>query len=345
MRPLCRLTQETFQQLLSEARCYALLRQARWPDGAAHCPRCHAPDLAGPWPDWREPACHRYQCLGCGLWFNDRSGTVFARAKLPLSAWFLAIYLVELGQTTAQIARELPCDDHTAHRVVWTVREQELHLEGGRRLSGVIEVDEIYQTAGQKGRAAAAAARELGREPRRRGRKRGRGRGSAAKEAPALLGLASRSGEVVVEVVPDVKQQTLAEVFAARVAPGSTVYSDSASGYEFLAGAGFEHASVNHSAGEYARGAVHENRAENLWSFWPAFLRPFRGVAQRNLPAYARIFQYRRNQFHLGAFGRFRQVLASLLSARSDRGVGMTRASPLPYRQARVRQVLLPIPI
>lgn len=102
--------------------------------------------------------------------------------------------------------------------------------------------------------------------------------------------MVSRDRQVVVEVVPDVKRTHLEPVFRQRVAQGSTVYTDAASCYTFLEEVGYQHEHVNHSAGEYARGEVHENRAENLWSFWPSFILPFRGVAQRNLGAYVKIF-------------------------------------------------------
>ncbi len=67
-----------------------------------------------------------------------------------------------------------------------------MQIEEGRQLQGVIDVDEIYQTAGHKGRAPQGESRSLGRPPRRQGKKRGRGRGSAAKDAPALIGMVSR---------------------------------------------------------------------------------------------------------------------------------------------------------
>jgi hypothetical protein len=43
---------------------------------------------------------------------------------------------------------------------------------------------------------------------------------------------------------------------------GSKFYMDSASSYRLIAG--FEQDSVNHTKKEYARGEVHENRAECL---------------------------------------------------------------------------------
>ncbi len=49
------------------------------------------------------------------------------------------------------------------------------------------------------------------------------GGGSAAKDQPALVALVSRSGEVVVEVAPDVRQATVKPVFERIVAPGSAV--------------------------------------------------------------------------------------------------------------------------
>ena len=56
----------------------------------------------------------------------------------PLSARLLAAYLVTLGQTTVPIAREPPCDDHTAEQVVWTI--QEWVLAAGLRVTSSVAV-------------------------------------------------------------------------------------------------------------------------------------------------------------------------------------------------------------
>lgn len=135
------------------------------------CPYCGQDDIAGPWPTPWEKACRRYRCRACGKGFNDRTGIIFEGSKLPLSAWFLAMFLIELGKTIAEIARELPCDYHTAHRLVWTIRKQHIRLEEGRVLKGTVEVDEIDQTAGHKGRPPKGkeGERALTRPPRRAG--------------------------------------------------------------------------------------------------------------------------------------------------------------------------------
>ena len=48
---------------------------------------------------------------------------------------------------------------------------------------------------------------------------------------------------------------------------------------------GYVHAFVNHTQKEYARGDVHENRAECLFSLLKPYLRVFRGLSKCNLLA------------------------------------------------------------
>jgi cellulose biosynthesis protein BcsQ len=56
---------------------------------------------------------------------------------------------------------------------------------------------------------------------------------------------------------------------------GSRLYTDSASSYRAVKG--YVHEFVNHTQKEYARGDVHENRAECLFSLLKPYLRVFRG--------------------------------------------------------------------
>ncbi len=62
---------------------------------------------------------------------------------------------------------------------------------------------------------------------------------------------------------------------------GSRLYTDSASSYRALQG--YVHAFVNHTKKEYARGDVHENRAECLFSLLKPYLRVFRGIGGNTL--------------------------------------------------------------
>ena len=76
---------------------------------------------------------------------------------------------------------------------------------------------------------------------------------------------------------------------------------------------GYEHDSVNHTKQEYARGEVHENRAECLFSLLKPYLRVFRGISKTNLPGYAGFFQFLRNFYHLTAFEQVEMILYAAL--------------------------------
>ena len=95
------------------------------------------------------------------------------------------------------------------------------------------------------------------------------------------------------------------------VKTGSRLYTDSASSYQALKGYG--HAFVNHTKKEYARGEVHENRAECLFSFLKPYLRVFRGLSKTNLPGYVGFFQFLRNFRHLTAFEQAEMILYAAL--------------------------------
>jgi hypothetical protein len=77
------------------------------------------------------------------------------------------------------------------------------------------------------------------------------------------------------------------------VQAGSRLYTDSASSYRALKG--YVHEFVNHTQKEYARGNVHENRVECLFSLLKPYLRVFRGVSKLTLPGYIGFFQFLRN--------------------------------------------------
>ncbi len=59
-----------------------------------------------------------------------------------------------------------------------------------------------------------------------------------------------------------------------------TIYTDEYSVYDFLESSGYLHESVNHSAGEYARGDVHINTQEGTWSLFRPFIEAGRGVSK-----------------------------------------------------------------
>jgi len=125
------------------------------------------------------------------------------------------------------------------------------------------------------------------------------------------------------------------------IAPGSTVYTDSAKCYNFLEEVGYRHESVNHSQGEYVRGGVHQNRAEAIWSLLKPWLAVFRGVSQDNLPSYVKFFQFLFNHRHLTAFDQSLLVLRHTLEQNARQ---FAQAHQWPT-EARASRAMHPMPI
>jgi transposase-like protein len=162
-----------------------------------------------------------------------------------------------------------------------------------RQLEGTAEADDLYQTAGHKGQARQGGKKSLGRGPRGRRKKREPGRGHYDKDRPAMIAWVSRQGTVVIQATKDFTVKTVQKAADLAVQAGSRLYTDSASSYRALKG--YLHAFVNHTRKEYARGDVHENRAECLFSLLKPYLRVFRGISKTNLPGYVGFFQFLRN--------------------------------------------------
>jgi transposase-like protein len=193
--------------------------------------------------------------------------------------------------------------------------EQESWQKKPVALSGKIEADEVYITAGHKGHPAIVAAEK--RKGRRRKLKGKRGRGTLAEEKPPILGLIQRNGEVFIQMMPNVQQATIKPVITKVVKSGSLIYTDEYNIYARLPEWGYEHQTVNHSLGEYARDEegdgfheIHVNTMEGFWSLLRSWLRPHRGVSQEKLPFYLGFFEFIHNIRRRG-----KALLASLIAA------------------------------
>jgi len=111
-----------------------------------------------------------------------------------------------------------------------------------------------------------------------------------------------RGGEVCITMPENVQQKTITPLIASAVAPETTVYTDEYDIYNCLSGQGYEHKTVCHSRGEYARDedgdGFHEvrvNTMEGFRSLLRSWLRPHRGISQEKLPLYPGFFEFVHN--------------------------------------------------
>nr|WP_051102364.1 transposase [Methylovulum miyakonense] len=96
----------TIKQLVSEAQCYATIRQLRWADGVT-CPHCDSGDTIRRGFGSPQRLCQRYQCKACGKRFDDLTETVLSGHHQPLSVWVLCLSFMGPDLSNRQIAQEL----------------------------------------------------------------------------------------------------------------------------------------------------------------------------------------------------------------------------------------------
>ena len=144
--------------LLDDAKCFALVRQHRWPEGV-RCPGCGSDAVIRNGCDDTQPHRQRYRCKHCAGRFDDLTGTVLAGHHQPLRVWVLCLYLMGLNLSNRQIALELKLSPSDAQAMTEHLRRGLAARAPAARLEGEVEVDEVYVVAGHKGQPAAVAKR------------------------------------------------------------------------------------------------------------------------------------------------------------------------------------------
>ena len=266
---------EAVQMFPDDATAERWFATLRWPDGPV-CPHCRCSHV--------QSACAHpsmpYRCRSCRKRFSVRTGSVMADTKLGYRTWALAIYLLCTGLkgiSSMKLSRELGITQksawHLGHRLrAGFARPADL-------FAGPVEVDEVYIGGRERNKHAS--------------KKLNAGRGTVGKQPVA--GARNRaSGHVAARPVADTSKQELQGFVKEQASPGAAVHTDTASSYASMEG--FEHAAVNHSAGEYVRGTVHTNSIE---SFWALFKRGLYGtyhhMSGQHLQRYLAEFSGRHN--------------------------------------------------
>jgi hypothetical protein len=140
----------------TEAHCTAALKAARWP-GGFRCPRCDndAHCVVG------HVARRLFQCNGCRHQTSLTAGSLMEHTKLPLTTWFLAIYLIsqaKTGLSALAMKRQLGVSYPTAWLLHQKINRAMAVQESCHRLEGAVEVDDAYlggeRTGGKSGRGS-----------------------------------------------------------------------------------------------------------------------------------------------------------------------------------------------
>jgi transposase-like protein len=227
----------------TDEKCRIELAKERWGDTPA-CPFCGSTGVK----------ClangKRFQCNEkvCRKQFSVTVGTVLENTKIPLTKWFLAMYILSnhsKGISSLQLASWLDVTQKTAWFLNHRIREM-LTEKAPELLNGIVEVDET---------------RIGGKISNRHVSKRKENRDNKT----MVFGAVEREGKVVTKIVPDVTIDSLNEAVQSVVQEGSIMVTDEHVGYNKLNKI-YKHVKVNHSKEEYVRDAAHTNTIEGFWS-------------------------------------------------------------------------------
>jgi ISXO2-like transposase domain/Transposase zinc-ribbon domain len=261
----------------TEEACRRSLLEMRWREGLT-CPACgHSGfcELKG------RKVC---QCNRCKKQVSLTAGTVFQDTKLPLTAWFLAIYLLTQskgGISSIELGRRLGVKQPSAWLLKHKLMQAMLLREEGKpKLAGRIELDDAY----------------LGGE--RSGGKRGRGAPGKIPFFSAVETTAEKKPRRLrLSVVKGFRKKVIEKLAKRDFAIGSHVLSDGLSCWRAVADAGCAHEPVVTGSGrQAARCAPFQWVNTCLGNIKTALAGTYHHVSPKHAQRYLASFAYRFNR-------------------------------------------------
>lgn len=268
----------------SESAAIEFLEKQRFGD-CPYCPKCASVDVYKMLKarSSERQSNFRWRCRDCKEQFTVRTGTVFEDSRIPLHKWCYAFWRASTskkGVSALEMKRQLRLSYKSTlflmHRIRWAMQE---HTP--EPLTGTVEVDETY----------------VGGKPRYKGNSK-RGRGT---DKTPVVALVQRQGEVRVRKVSKLTSRALKTVILDHVSQTARIITDENSAYTGI-GASYAggHDTINHGAGEYARGDVSTNTVEGFFGIVKRGLYGiYHAVSDEHLPRYLSEYEFRWNHRQL----------------------------------------------
>ena len=261
----------------TEAACREALFAMRWREGLT-CPACGHRGFC------QLKTRKVFQCDRCKKQLSLTAGTVFQDSKLPLTAWFTAIYHLTQGKngiSSIELARRLGVRQPTAWLVKHKLMRAMAAREAGKpKLAGRVEIDDAY----------------LGGE--RPGGKRGRG---AAGKTPIIAAVETtaerRPRRLRLAVVEGFRKREVEKLAKRDFAPGTNLVSDGLSCWPAVGKAGCRRFPMVTGSGRRAAGwTPFRSVNTTLGNIETALAGTYHHVSPRHAPSYLGSHAYRVNR-------------------------------------------------
>lgn len=218
----------------TEEAARAYFEKMRWPNGPV-CPHCGSSKRIYARTANAETRVRPglYKCGECDDTFTVTVGTVMEDSKVPLTKWLIAFYMMCASKTQVsalQLQRQLELGSYRTalflcHRIRYALKD----VMPTEKLSGEVEADETY----------------IG------GKVRGKGRGYKRNKA-VIVSLVERDGDVRSHVAESINSAKMDALLRQHVAADAHLNTDESPLYRKTGKQFASHATVNHSAEEYA---------------------------------------------------------------------------------------------
>lgn len=271
-----------------ENTCWEYLEKLRWNHGVV-CPFCEHDE------HYRFKNSHTYKCKACKKKFNAKIGTIFENTKIPLSKWFVAIYLAtshKKGISSLQLSKDIGVTQKTAWFILHRIREM-LKAKAPKMLNSMVEIDETYVGGSEQNKP-----------------KRKRIVHDGYVNKIMVFAVLERKGQVWTKVVPKNDGKTLKPIIKQHVDKSNTVVTDGFGAYYGL-NKDYKHVVINHAQDQWIDGIYHTNTIEGYFSqLKRGIYGIYHFVSPKHLQRYCNEFSFRYNTRKIKEVERFNYSLS-----------------------------------
>jgi transposase-like protein len=277
----------------TEETCREYLVQQRW-QGKPVCPYCGSGRV------YSIEKGKRFKCGNseCYKKFSATVGTIFEASNIPLSKWFLAVYIStahKKGISSYQLGKDVGVTQKTGWFMLHRIREM-MRTKHETKLDNIVEIDETFVGGKVKNMSK-----------KRRASLRTENNGTVQNKV-MVIGMLERGGNLkLVAMAKETGMAVVQPIVRDNVDNDAVLITDSSANYEGLNKEYAGHEIINHSNDEYVRdGVIHTNSIEGAFSWLKrSIIGIYHQVTPKHLSRYCDETMYKYNSRQMKDSDRF----------------------------------------